>query len=254
MSASVSTTLVLVVCFLLADPAARPIALLLERVFPKVLDKSDEEIHGLSRFTSVTITMSLVAYGFALYLAPQSSGVVIRPPDLVLAVFGGVACFGFSQILASLLRELPLFRADLSQGRSQLNKRAMSAGWLRYYRDVYSCGVVPLVVLVFLYVATEEMIFRFVLTELWGEGLAGLGVSTVLFALAQLPGYSWNELRFAFFPVVGAIAMGPVNFMLYRQTHNILVVCIAHFVFFLMGFLFHIVVENRHSQHEQASS
>jgi len=240
---NLALTLALGICFLAADPAARPIALLLERVLPIFLRVRLTEIAGLARFISVTISMMILAFAFGIALSDDFLGFFSHIPDPVFGIGLGLACFGISQILASMLRILPVFRQDLAGGREEMNRKAMSAGWLKYYRDVYNSGKVNLVVLVFLYVGTEEIIFRLIMTQIWGQTVTCLLISTLLFSLAQIPGYMRQELRFALFPIAGALVMGPIHLHFFWATQNILLVTLSHFIFFIVGFMIQIRIE-----------
>jgi hypothetical protein len=236
-------TLALCLCFLVADPAARPLALLLERVLGRFLRVRLTDIAGLARFISVTASMMAVALAFGISLADDFLHFFKRLPDPVLGIGLGLACFGISQIPASMLRIMPVFRQDLAAGREKMNRDAMSAGWLKYYRDVYNSGKTNLVILVFLYVATEEIIFRLVMTLIWGQTLSCLVISTVLFSLAQIPGYTRKDLRYALYPIAGAVVMGPVHLQFFWATHSILLVTLSHFVFFIVGFMIQLRME-----------
>jgi hypothetical protein len=187
--------------------------------------------------------MGVLAGGFGVALSHNFWSFFWPIPDPIFGVGLGLVCFGMSQIPASMLRNLSAFRRDLSGGRESLNQKAMSAGWLKYYRDVYRSGKLNLVILVFVYVCTEEILFRLVLTQIWGQTATCLVISTLLFALAQVPGYTRAELRFALFPIAGALVTGPLHLHFFWATGSILVVTLSHFVFFIVGFLIQIRVE-----------
>jgi membrane protease YdiL (CAAX protease family) len=157
----------------------------------------------------------------------------LRGDRVILGAILGVGEMGLGSFFGFVAMSVQagVTGVDLSsaRNRSLIN---LSGGWMG--EILRTLNVVPLpfgLLIVFLYVAGEEIVFRSVMiTQLmrYGPALCVAG-STALFAVVQKFGMpTW---RGALFPVIGAVVVGIVHGSLFVAISDITPLIIAHFVF-----------------------
>jgi len=110
------------------------------------------------------------------------------------------------------------------------------AGWIRHhFHTVNLIPIIPAYLVVLLQLASEEVIFRGVLFNLFLPYgfFAAFFISLILFAYMQI--FLMPSIKSCIFPVIGAITMGVFHGYLYFKTGELVPLIIAHFSFFIIA-------------------
>lgn len=196
------------------------------------------DIEGLTTLVVSVVMQIMLFFALALCVDFDLSQFFTEPFQPVLLLFGAVLGIG-EMALASLLgliaMRVAMVIAPASPTRLHHWYVLVNSGWMRLFNKAIELLPRPAsFVLVGLYVAVEEMIYRgIVLTVLLplGEVWAVL-ISTAIFAGYQL--FNMPTLRAAMFPVVGAVMMGLVHGWLYVTIPDIWPLVVAHIVYFMV--------------------
>jgi hypothetical protein len=109
-------------------------------------------------------------------------------------------------------------------------------GWMRLF--LRTAEAAPLrfgLVVMTLYIAVEEVIFRGVLISYLDEGGAAVALTLSVLAFVAVQVFSMPSWHAAIFPVVGALVVGVVHGSLYLAVPDLLPLVVAHLVLFAVA-------------------
>lgn len=152
--------------------------------------------------------------------------------DIFLGLLLGLGIGGNVAMVAMILIKFLIQFTPLTQQQLFVT---LSCGWLKKYE--YLRSITPIFIsipFIFLQLACEELIFRGVFVNyLLKHGVTiSILISTLLFSIMQT--FQMPNLRASFFPLIGALAMGPIHSYLFLATGSIWPFIFSHFSFFIL--------------------
>lgn len=154
-----------------------------------------------------------------------------------LGVALGVAQMGMVSLIVHLFMHCAMVIAPKASPNSIPEWVNLSkGGWMReYHNTIRTLPLYLSVLIVFAYVAVEEILFRaslLIYLQEFGPFLAIL-FSTIIFVTVQI--FHTPKWTVWIFPVIGALVVGPTNALLFLSNGDVLPLIIAHVVFFLIA-------------------
>lgn len=157
---------------------------------------------------------------------------VVNVKLIMIGILLGAGLAGTTAILSLFVIKLlaRYFKASESKIFASL-----SSGWFKSYE--YLKSVFPFWIsypLIVLQLSCEELVFRSIFINyfmIFGLSIAVI-ISSILFIVMQF--FQMPNLRSAFFPVLGAVFMGPVHGYLYAMTGEIWPLIFSHTIFFII--------------------
>jgi len=152
--------------------------------------------------------------------------------ELFLGVLLGIGMTGTTAIFSLFIIKLVISTFQIAEKNIFI---FLSSGWFKSYESLKI--IMPIWIslpLIIMQLSCEEVIFRSIFLNyfLVFGAVFSVIMSSVLFAIMQV--FQMPHFRGAFFPIMGALVMGPTHSYLFLITKSIWPFIVSHVVFFML--------------------